>query len=300
MPTPEISVLMPVYNAERYVAEAVESILSQTFRDFEFLIIDDGSTDRSLEILRKYQKRDSRICLSSRANTGIVGALNEMLAIARGEFVARMDADDIAMPERFEVQFNAFEVRADMVALGTAVRFVDPGGRCLLEPAAKLGHTQIDDAILNGETHALVHPSLMCRTSALREIGGYDSSLAPAEDIDVYLRLAEVGQIANISRVLLHYRLHEQSVSVTKGAESAENQVRAREAAYRRRGLKLPRHSLKARPNGESSERARVWGWWALSGGHVATARRYALKSIRLKPASLASWKLLACAVRGR
>src|SRR6478609_1964644 len=102
--SPVVSVLMPVYNAQRYLTAAVESIRGQTFRDFEFIIVDDGSTDRSGEILRKFAAEDPRIKLISRPNTGYVVALNEALSCARGEFVARMDADDISLPARFERQ----------------------------------------------------------------------------------------------------------------------------------------------------------------------------------------------------
>src|ERR1700726_1508117 len=118
---PTISVLMPVYNAERYVAEAVESILSQTFADFEFIIIDDGSKDRSLAILEEYAARDPRIRLVSRPNTGIVKALNQGLALASGELVARMDADDIAMPERLAKQRDYLADHPECVMVGSRV-----------------------------------------------------------------------------------------------------------------------------------------------------------------------------------
>src|SRR6478672_11907562 len=102
--TPTLSVLMPVYNGARYLAEAVESILGQTFRDFELIIVNDGSTDGSEKILRRYAEQDGRIKLISRPNTGIVGALNDAIAASKCELMARMDADDVAMPDRFEKQ----------------------------------------------------------------------------------------------------------------------------------------------------------------------------------------------------
>ena len=116
--SPQISVLMPVYNAERFVAEAVQSILSQTFGDFEFIIIDDGSSDGSLEILRRFERADSRIRLSSRPNTGYTVALNEMLAMASGQFVARMDADDVAMPQRLQKQVDYLCAHPNCVVVG--------------------------------------------------------------------------------------------------------------------------------------------------------------------------------------
>src|SRR6476661_6105481 len=127
--TPPVSVLMPVYNAGRYVAEAVESILGQTYADFEFLIVDDGSTDRSRAILERYAARDPRIRLVSRPNTGYAAALNELLGLARGELVARMDADDVALPERLLRQVNYLRAHPEVVCVGTAVHLIDGGGR---------------------------------------------------------------------------------------------------------------------------------------------------------------------------
>src|SRR5213082_3006291 len=126
--SPVVSVLMPVYNAQRYLPAAVESILGQTFRDFEFIIIDDGSTDRSGEILRKFAAEDPRIKLISRPNTGYVVALNEALSCASGEFVARMDADDISLPTRFERQVAYLREHTDCVLVGTNVITMDSDG----------------------------------------------------------------------------------------------------------------------------------------------------------------------------
>ena len=113
--SPLISVILPVYNAEKYLAEAIDSILNQTFTDFEFIIINDGSTDNSLSILQSYQTQDSRIRLFSRENKGIVMTMNEGIDLARGEWLARMDADDIAMPSRFERQLQHLkETSADI------------------------------------------------------------------------------------------------------------------------------------------------------------------------------------------
>ena len=128
---PTISVLMPVYNAERYVAKAVESILAQTCADFEFVIIDDGSTDGSHALLKQYAERDHRIRLISRANTGHVIALNQMLEIASGRYIARIDADDIALPDRFARQVGYLESHGDCVAVGSYVWLIDAAGRSL-------------------------------------------------------------------------------------------------------------------------------------------------------------------------
>ena len=122
---------MPVYNAKRYLEEAIESILGQTFRDFEFLIIDDGSTDRSLAILKRYAAQDARIRLSSRTNAGYVVRLNEMLHQARGDLVARMDADDVALPERFAQQVEFLRSHPEVDVVGGAQERIDSNGYLL-------------------------------------------------------------------------------------------------------------------------------------------------------------------------
>src|SRR5436305_9543595 len=125
---PQVSVLMPVYNAIRYIGVAVDSVLSQTFSDFEFIIVDDGSTDGSAEILREYAGRDPRIRLISRPNTGLGFALNEALAVARAPFIARMDADDECLPERFEKQIQYLRNHPECVLLGSRVLWIDSDG----------------------------------------------------------------------------------------------------------------------------------------------------------------------------
>src|SRR3954469_1098404 len=112
---PAVSVIMPVYNARAYVAEAIDSVLAQTFGDFELILVDDGSTDGSLDILRGYEKRDPRVRVISRPNTGIVGALNDGLKLARGEFIARIDADDASLPNRFEKEIAFLRAHPDVV-----------------------------------------------------------------------------------------------------------------------------------------------------------------------------------------
>ena len=123
---PTVSVVMTVFNTQAYVGEAVESVLAQTFSDFELIIIDDGSTDRSTAMLNEYAKRDQRIRLTSRANTGIVAAANEGIGLARGRYLARMDSDDVCLPHRFETQVRYLNAHSDCVLLGSRVTVVDP------------------------------------------------------------------------------------------------------------------------------------------------------------------------------
>src|SRR5690349_3684785 len=169
---PAVTVLMPVYNAERFVTQTAESVLAQTFGDFEFLIINDGSTDRSPEILQDFANRDPRIRLVSRPNTGYVVALNEGLEKARGEFVARIDADDLADPRRLELQVARMRTESNLVALGSNAWAMDEDGRMLGDYDVPLTHEDIEAAHLKGSS-SIHHPAVMFRPEAVKRVGGY-------------------------------------------------------------------------------------------------------------------------------
>jgi glycosyltransferase involved in cell wall biosynthesis len=291
---------MPVYNAERYVAEAVESILRQTFRDFELIIINDGSTDQSLQILRQFAAADQRIQLTSRPNTGCVVALNEGLALARGEFVARMDADDISAPDRLEKQIAFLRSCPEFVLVGSRVWLVDSEGEELRGFVDALTHEEIDGRLMKGDASVLVHPACMIRRETMIRIGGYNESLDIAEDLDMYLKLAEVGRLANLSEVLLDYRQHPNSVSHKR---RDAGYLRARQVtrdAHRRRGMPIPEWLSADKPQSpqELCDSLR-WGWWALQGGNVRAARKHAWRAMACHPFKPASWRMMACAIRG-
>src|SRR5215204_6221112 len=146
MPTtpPTVSVIMPAYNAKRYVAQTIRSVLAQTFGDFEFIIVDDGSTDGTLPILQRVANEDARLVVISRPNTGIVAALNDGIAKARGEFLARMDADDVCLPERFAKQVLYLREHPECVGVGTFVETIDPYGSVLDRLVHETEHDAID------------------------------------------------------------------------------------------------------------------------------------------------------------
>src|SRR6266850_1442026 len=154
---PKGTVLLPVHNAENYVGQAVESVLRQTFADFELLLLNDGSTDGSLAVLEKIAIRDKRCRIHSWSNVGLAETLNRGLALARGDFIIRMDADDICRPERFERQISFLESNAAYVAVGARALFIDPDGMPLFEAVDCLTHEQIEKALL-GHNLAVVHP----------------------------------------------------------------------------------------------------------------------------------------------
>lgn len=298
---PAISVLLPVYNAELYLRIAVESILAQTFKNFELIAVDDGSTDRSLALLQEYANRDPRVRVISRPNTGIAGALNDGLAVAQGELVARMDADDISLPHRFQLQLAYLRAHPDCVLLGSRVLLVDPYGTPLYDTNHSLTHEQIEAELLAGVGWAVVHPVAMMRTDAVRRAGGYRTEFVPIEDLDLFLRLVETGRAANLPDVLLQYRQHPQSANRTRFAEQESKKRACVADGYRRRGLSMPADwAPRPRVVTPVTTELRNWGWTALQKGRTSAARRHALAVLRRQPWSPESWKLMYCALRGR
>jgi len=305
---PLISVCMPVHNAERYVAEAVESILGQTLGDFEFLILDDGSTDGSLGILRRYAGRDPRIRLTSRPNKGLVASLNELIDQSRGEFLARMDADDVALPERFTRQVEYLRAHPECVLVGCRVRLIDPEGDPLSEWCTQQDHEAIEAHYLRGErSAAIAHPSFMMRRDAVLAIGRY-RPLEVIEDIDLIVRLAEYGRIANMPEVLLQYRIHSGNMSKTRSFQDKIDQTYREVLRDARRRRNLPEAeeppggpAPPARPRiaAPPTEEWEMWAWWALGSGYVKTARKHARRVLARAPFSLRSWRLMYCVLRG-
>jgi glycosyltransferase involved in cell wall biosynthesis len=216
---PLISVLLPFYNSERYLETAIESILNQTYRHFELLLLDDGSTDCSFVIAQKYVLRDPRVQFYHHPNMGLCRTLQKGVGLAKGKYIARMDGDDIAAPKRFELQVEYLEQHSDCVALGTALTVIDPDGDVLCTPAITQEHDQIVQELLEWKGARICHPTVMMRTDAVRKAGGYTQEYH-FEDVDLFLKLAKHGRLANLPERLLQYRWHIGSISHTR------NQVR--------------------------------------------------------------------------
>jgi glycosyltransferase involved in cell wall biosynthesis len=298
---PAISVVMSAYNAADYLRESIDSILAQTFGDWEFIIIDDGSTDETLAILRQYESREKRFRIISRPNTGLTKALNEAVAAARGEFIARMDADDISLPQRFEKQIAYLRASPDCVLLGAQIELIDPLGLKIALDHRKLNHDEIEAELLAGKGGSVVHPACMMRADAVRKIGGYREHYNNSEDLDLFLRLAEVGRIANLPDVLLKYRRHPQSVSHQKYENQWKLKKQIVAEAYQRRGMKMPDDwtftPWKPKP---VVTQLKEWAWMALKAGKVHAARKHAMSVFKKAPFSVDSWRLIFCAMRGR
>lgn len=293
MSNPHVSVVMPVYNAESYVAEAVESILSQTFRDFEFLVFDDGSTDRSLEILQAYTDRDDRIRVFAKQHRGHVPWLNEGIQIARGEFVARMDADDVALPQRFARQVEFLNHHSDCVVVGCDIMMIDPDGDPLATAKHKTVHEDIEADLLGGGHGVIAHPTCMMRRSTLLAVGAYREEFETIEDFDLWFRLAEQGRLANIPEVLLKYRLHHTNVIFTQVERQQRCADRIIREARLRRGLKPLARSVWSFTTPSLAGRHQMWAWHAAGSGYRKTAFKHAFLALNENPFSLKTWAAL-------
>lgn len=202
---PEVTVLMPVYNGETYLQEAIDSILGQTYRDFEFLIIDDASTDKTPEIIRSYD--DPRIRTHRNPeNYGLARSLNTGLHLSKGKYVARMDADDISLPRRLEKQVAFMEARPETGVCGAWLKMTEDRRNTVLSPP--VDHESIRAGLLFENT--VFHPTAIIRKETVLALGEvYDERYRQAQDLEYWVRLAGRGvRFANIGEVLLKYRVH--------------------------------------------------------------------------------------------
>ncbi|WP_300039410.1 glycosyltransferase [uncultured Roseobacter sp.] len=295
---PRLSVLIPACNAERWLRPALDSVLAQSFTGFELLVHDDGSTDGTLAILQDYAARDARLRVTSEPNKGIVRTLNGLLAAARGDLVARMDADDICLPERFAKQVAFLDAHPRVGVLGSFVDGIDADDRPLMSFSPPTDHAGLEAFHLQTGGPGLWHPAVMMRAEPLRSAGGYREDYPYCEDYDLWLRLGEVTELANLAEVLVQYRLHLQSLSVVKRDQQITSARGALQAACARRGLPEPPAPDTPPAPPTELDVMRKWAWWALGAGHVDTARTYARKSLARAPLSPASWKLWAVVLR--
>ncbi|MCJ7575561.1 MAG: glycosyltransferase [Dehalococcoidia bacterium] len=198
---------MPVYNGEKYLEKAIESILTQTFRDFEFIIIDDGSTDDTSDILARYQQKDARIRVYHQKNQGLMASLNRGCQLAQGKYIARMDADDVSLPERLEQQVRFLDTRPDIGILGTWMEVIDKNGVTRYIVRVPTTPALIEWSLLFDS--CMGHPSVMMRRDVIERLNFYSSEATYAEDYDLWSRASLITHLANIPEALLRYRVWE-------------------------------------------------------------------------------------------
>jgi glycosyltransferase involved in cell wall biosynthesis len=217
---PNISVVMSIYNAEKYLAEAIDSILNQTYFNFEFIIINDGSTDKSLKIIEKYQEKDKRIVLINRVNKGLIYSLNEGIKLAKGDYIARMDGDDISLPTRFEEQISFLDKNSDIGVCGSWIEIFAKNKKSNIKKFAK-NNQELKAQLLFSSPVA--HPSAMIRKSILDKHSiSYKKKYKNAEDYKFWLDLSKVTKLANIQKVLLRYRYLETSITRVSNNKSGQ------------------------------------------------------------------------------
>jgi glycosyltransferase involved in cell wall biosynthesis len=230
-----VTVLMPVYNAEKYVAEAIESILNQTFQDFEFLIINDGSTDSSVEIIQSY--RDPRIrLLNLEQNVGLVKALNIGLSEIHSEYIVRTDADDISLPNRIETQLNFMQQNGAIGVCGSWFDTINETG--IRKDGVRYLPSDEEIRLKHLYQIHLSHGTAIFRNAMLKENSiFYSSFFDHAEDYDIFDRIGTVSQLANIQQVLYVVRLHDSNVSKTFGHVQRDNSLGVKRRIFKRLGV---------------------------------------------------------------
>lgn len=233
MPCPEVSVLMSVFNGETFLSQAIESILNQTFREFEFVIVNDGSTDGTGQILDDYARRDSRVRILAHANRGRAESLNRGIELCGGQYIARMDADDISLPCRLEEQVDYLEHHPAVGLLGGSFEIIDTAGNMLQTIRCPLHDAEIRSHML--VSNPMCHPAVVMRKDVAVASGGYRRPLLDADDYDLWLRMAERCRLANLDSVVLKYRVHSDQVSIKNMEHQTWCTLAARAAASLRR-----------------------------------------------------------------
>jgi hypothetical protein len=211
---PAVTVLTPVYNGEAYLAEALESVLTQSLPDWECVVVDDGSSDGSPEIARRFAASDSRFRVHVQANQGSPSARNAGIQQARGRYVAILDADDVAVPDRLERQVAFLDAKPDVALVGGNVTMISASGR-----EFGLAEYPLDDEAIRAQLErqtAFVHSAATYRRELVLGIGGYRPVARYAEDLDLWLRLAERGRLANLAAPVVRYRVHATQESITR------------------------------------------------------------------------------------
>jgi glycosyltransferase involved in cell wall biosynthesis len=300
---PTVSVVMAVRNGARYLRQAVDSILAQSFSDLEFVIVDDGSTDNTAKILDSYV--DPRLLrLLNRQNLGVTRSLNRGICASSGRYLARQDADDWSLPGRLAQQVDYLESNPQVALVGSGSRWVDEEGRLLWDWQPEAEPVQIHQNLL--WSSPFVHGAFLLRRACLADVGGgYDESYPFAQDCDLLMRLEEPWDLANFPAILYVYRQHGGSISSHREVDQLSCLHRAQQSAIRRRlSYGMARLSLSRDPVPDWVRRAprrwlaRRFVWWSAAARQVSrqVAVRFLLLAFLLQPAELEIWSFAGAA----
>jgi glycosyltransferase involved in cell wall biosynthesis len=226
---PKISVIMSVFNGEKFLHSAIDSILNQSFRDFEFIIVNDGSTDNTLVILNLYALSDNRIIIINKENTGLSKSLNTGLSIAKGEYIARIDADDICLENRFLKQVKFLDTHSDYILVGSSVIYINEDDNFIGYSSPVITNKAIKKKLKKG--NPIAHPSVMLRKTAIDAVNGYEENIKQTfEDFYLWHRIKNLGKFFTFSTPLIKYRITNNSISsnytVEYGNASTEAAIR--------------------------------------------------------------------------
>ena len=236
-----ISVLIPAFDAARFFPEAIESVLAQTHKDFQLILINDGSTDETLNIATRYAKQDPRIQVITHPNMGMGAALNNAMQQATGTWIARLDADDRMLPTRLEKQIQFLKQNPDLKVASSTVQYIDDTGRTIGQYAsAFITREEMKRAQKNHEPIGFHHPATIFHKQTIQELGGYRPQFWPADDLDLWNRVADAGHGVLVqNEPLTAYRIHASSVMVSK-SRTAERKVQWATACIRARHQNQP------------------------------------------------------------
>jgi len=281
---PKISVIMSVFNGEKYLREAIDSILSQSYTDFEFIIVNDGSTDNSPSIIKSYSDKRIRL-IDNEQNIGLTKSLNRAIKQGRGEYIARQDVDDISLPQRLEEQVKYLEQHPEIVALGTSRYVIDEDGKIMRKEAALLkpGHNLF-------QANAFTHGSVMFRKAVIDELGGYNEVFRYSQDYELWLRVAQHHQIRNLPQVLYKLRSHGANIRLQHWEEATLYHLLALKVARNEAGDRMlaaiKKKGIKSLVLGKSEAVFfhRAMASLAVRQGNLKGARKEYLKVFHLAP----------------
>lgn len=229
----KVSVIMSVYNGEKYLKEAIESIFNQSFGDFEFIIVDDGSSDNTLKILKEYAKKNSRVkIIKNKNNIGLTKSLNKAIQDAKGEYIARMDADDISLPKRLEKQVKFMEKNPKVGLLGAAYYQMNSKGEIVGKNIFPISNKKLQKVLI--KYNHFFHASVMIRKNILNEVGLYNENIKSAQDYDLWFRIARVSKITNLSEFLMIQRYSMERISIDYKNEQMRSSIKIRKNAIRK------------------------------------------------------------------
>lgn len=305
MHKPLVSVVMVVCNVDRFLAESIESILGQTFQEFEFIIVDFGSTDNSLSIISSYAASDNRIKLHIIPHCGLAEARNAGCFLAQGRYIAIMDADDVSVPDRLMWEIDFMEKHPQVGVLGGATEWIDASGRSL-----RIDYPPTEDREIRSELVTGVpfwQPTALISSEAFVLVGGYRAVFAQTEDYDLWLRIAEHFEVANLEQVVLKYRIHPYQVSLRKRTQQTLCKLAAQvSASARRNGHPDPLNKLKeitpealaalgvtdARRQSELASEWRQWIRHLCIAGEYSVALKAALEILQSDLTNVERWQI--------